>query len=121
MKKPPFYKSVQFTIKGLIWILRNERNFQIEVFGLIINLFLIVFFGLNTFETCLILLVSFIVLITEVVNTCIEKICDYIQPEFDRRIGIIKDLSGGAVLLATIVAVCAGALIYWPYLKLLFY
>ncbi len=121
MKKPPFYKSVQFTIKGLIWILRNERNFQIEIFGLVINLFLIVFFGLNPFETCLILITSFIVLITEAVNTCIEKICDYIQPEFDQRIGIIKDLAGGTVLLSVIVSICIGALIYWPYLKLFLY
>ncbi|WP_312822066.1 diacylglycerol kinase [Epilithonimonas sp.] len=121
MKKPPFYKSVQFTIKGLIWILRNERNFQIEVFGLMINLFLIVFFGLNPFETCMILITSFVVLITESVNTCIEKICDYIQSEFDQRIGIIKDLSGGAVLLSVIVSIGVGALIYWPYLKLFFY
>lgn len=121
MKKPPFYKSVQFTIKGLLWILRNERNFQIEVFGLIINLFLIVFFGLSNIETALILLCCFFVLVTEALNTCVEKICDYIQPEFDSRIGIIKDLAGGAVMLATISSVCVGVLIYWPYLKLIFY
>ncbi len=120
MKKPPFYKSVQFTIKGLIWILRNERNFQIEVFGLIINLFLIVFLGLSNIETALILLCCFFVLVTEALNTCIEKICDYIQPEFDSRIGIIKDLAGGAVMLATISSVCVGILIYWSYLKLFF-
>jgi len=121
MKKPPFHKSVHFTIKGLIWILKSERNFQFHIFGLLINLFLIVFLGLSNVETCLILFASFLVLITEAINTCIERICNYLQPEFDQRIGIIKDLSGGAVLLATIVAVCAGALIYWPYLKLLFY
>lgn len=121
MKKPPFHKSVQFSFKGLMWILKNERNFQIHTFGLIINLFLIVFLKLNTFETCLILLVSFIVLITESVNTCIEKICDYIQPEFDHRIGIIKDISAGAVILSAIIAICVGALIYWPYLQLFLY
>lgn len=121
MKKPPFHKSVQYTINGLMWILRNERNFQLEILGLIINLFLIVFLGLNPFETALILLCSFGVLITETLNTCIEKICDYIQPDFDQRIGIIKDLAGGAVLLSVIASVCVGVLIYWPYLKLYFY
>ena len=121
MKKPPFHKSVLFTFRGIIWILRNERNFQLHILGLIINLFLIVFFGLSNIETALILLCCFFVLVTEVLNTCVEKICDYIQPEFDFRIGIIKDLAGGAVMLATISSVCVGVLIYWPYLKLLLY
>ncbi len=120
MKKPPFHKSVHFTIKGLMWILRTERNFQIHIFGLLINLFLIVFFGLSNVETALIIFCCFFVLVTEALNTCVEKICDYIQPEFDSRIGIIKDLAGGAVMLATISSVCVGALIYWPYLRLLF-
>lgn len=121
MKKPPFHKSVQFTIRGILWILRNERNFQFHILGLIINLFLIVYLGLSNFEAALIILVSFFVLVTEALNTCVEKMCDYIQPEFDLRIGIIKDLAGGAVLLATICAICVGALVYWPYLKLYFY
>ena len=121
MKKPPFHKSVQFTIRGILWILRNERNFQIHILGLIINLFLIVYLGLSNFESALIILVSFFVLVTEALNTCVEKICDYIQPEFDLKIGLIKDLAGGAVLLATISAICIGALVYWPYLKLYFY
>ena len=120
MKKPPFHKSVQFTIRGILWILRNERNFQIHILGLIINLFLIVYLGLSNFESALIILVSFFVLVTEALNTCVEKICDYIQPEFDLRIGIIKDLAGGAVLLATISAICVGILVYWPYLRLYF-
>ncbi len=121
MKKPPFHKSVQFTFRGIIWILRNERNFQFHILALIINLFLIVFFGLSNTETALILLCCFFVLVTETLNTCVEKICDYIQPKFDSRIGIIKDLAGGAVMLATISAISVGALVYWPYLTLLFY
>lgn len=120
MKKPPFHKSVHFTIKGLLWILKSERNFQFHIFGLLINLFLIVFFELSNIETALILLCCFFVLVTEALNTCVEKICDYIQPEVDSRIGIIKDLAGGAVMLATICAIGVGALIYWPYLELLF-
>lgn len=116
MKKPPFHKSVQFTFRGIIWILRNERNFQIHISGLIINLFLIVFLELSKMDTALILLCCFFVLVTEALNTCVEKICDYIQPEFDLRIGIIKDLAGGAVMLATICAICVGVLVYWPYL-----
>ncbi|MCG2793109.1 MAG: diacylglycerol kinase [Weeksellaceae bacterium] len=89
--------------------------------GLLVNLFLIVFLHISSLESALIVLCCFSVLITEILNTCIEKIGDYIEPEFDSRIGLIKDLAGGAVLLATISAICVGVLVYWPYLMLYFY
>lgn len=115
MKKPPLHKSFYFTFKGLFWLIKNERNFQIHIIGLIINLILIKIFPLQSWEILCILMVSFGVLITEALNTCIEKICDYIQPNFDIKIGIIKDIAGGAVLLATISAVITGIFIYWKY------
>lgn len=116
MKKPPLHKSFYFTFKGLFWLIKNERNFQIHVFGLTINIFLIFFFKLQAWEIIAILAVSFGVLITEALNTCIEKICDYIHPNFDKKIGIIKDIAGAAVLIATIAAVITGILVYWKYL-----
>ena len=116
MKKNPFHKSVFNAISGLIWILRNERNFQIEIFALLINLFLIVFLKLSTIDSALILIVCFAVLSLEIINTAIEKICDIIQPNIDERIKIIKDISAGAVLLSTFAAAIVGILVYSKYL-----
>ena len=50
-------------------MLKSERNFQIEVFALLINLFLIVFLKLNTVDAAIILIVSFAVLSLEILNT----------------------------------------------------
>lgn len=117
MQKPPFYKSLSFAIKGLIWMFKNERNFQLEIIGLFLNFFLIVFFKLNRFDSAIILLLCGFVLTAEILNTGIEKLCDFIEPKFHSKIGIIKDIAAGAVLLATIFAVIIGTLIYWPYLE----
>ncbi len=51
---------------------------------------------------------------TEGLNTAIEKVADYIQPEFDKKIGIIKDVSAGAVMLVSIAATIIGFIIYLP-------
>jgi diacylglycerol kinase (ATP) len=115
MKKMPFHKSVFNAIKGLIWILKNERNFQIEVFAFIINLFLIVFLKLSIVDSMLIFVVCFGVLITEIINTAIEKICDVVQPNYDERIKIIKDISAAAVVLSVVCAVTIGGLVYSKY------
>ena len=97
-------------------MLKSERNFQIEVFALLINLFLILFLKLNTTDTALILIVCFAVLSLEILNTAIEKVCDIIQPEFDLRIKIIKDISAAAVVLMAFASVIVGVLVYWKYL-----
>ena len=44
----------------------------------------------------LILIVTGIMVITEIFITVIESICDYIQPEYDPKIGEIKDVAASA-------------------------
>jgi len=95
---------------------RSERNFQLEVIALLINIFLIFYLKLSTIDTVLVLIVSFGVLSAEIFNTAIEKICDIIQPEFDKRIGFIKDISAGAVTLMAVASVIVGILVYWKYI-----
>ena len=116
MKKPPFYKSLYYSIKGVLWMLKSERNFQLEVLALLLNLVLIVYLQLNTTDKALILMVCFLVLIAEVINTAIEKICDFIEPNFNKKIGLIKDLAAGAVILATLLSIIVGLLVYPKYI-----
>jgi diacylglycerol kinase (ATP) len=96
-------------------MIKHERNFQIELLAFFVNLFLIFYLKLSAIDTILILIASFGVLSAEIFNTAIEKICDIIQPEFDKRIGFIKDISAGAVLLMTAASVVVGVLVYWKY------
>lgn len=97
-------------------MLKSERNFQIEVFALFINLFLIVYLKVTELESSIILMVCFSVLSLEILNTCVEKICDIIQPDYDDRIKIIKDIAAGSVVLMAIASVIIGVLIYSKYL-----
>ena len=116
MRKPPLYKSFGNAFRGIFMVLRHERNFQIEVFGLLINLFLIVFLKLDRHEIALILLACFFVLTTEVLNTAIEKLCDVVEPNFDKRIGAVKDVAAGAVVLSVVAAALVGFYVYIPYI-----
>lgn len=116
MRKPPIHHSFWNAIKGVMWLIKSERNFQIEVFALLINVFLILYFKLTANDAALIFAVSFAVLGLEILNTCVEKICDIIQPEFDERIKIIKDIAASAVFLMSIGAVIVGLLVYSKYL-----
>ena len=116
MRKPPIHKSFWNAIKGSIWMLQSERNFQIEVFALLVNLFLIVYLRVSTVDAAIILVVCFAVLSLEILNTCVEKICDIIQPDYDVRIKIIKDMAAGSVFIMAMASVVVGVLIYFKYL-----
>ena len=116
MRKPPIHRSFWNAISGVLWMLKSERNFQIEVFALLINLFLIVILKVSSVDAAIIIAVSFTVLGLEILNTCVEKICDIIQPDFDQRIKIIKDMAAGSVFLMAMASVVVGVLIYSKYL-----
>ncbi|WP_431610161.1 diacylglycerol kinase family protein [Chryseobacterium sp. 'Rf worker isolate 10'] len=115
MQKPPIHKSFLNAFRGVFMMIKTERNFQIELLAFFVNLFLVFYFKLNYTDAALVLIASFAVLSAEIFNTAIEKICDIIQPDFDKRIGFIKDIAAGAVVLTAIASVIVGILVYGKY------
>jgi len=55
-----------------------------------------------------------LVLVAESLNTGIEKLSDFIHPEYHKQIGRVKDISAGAAFFAAIFAVIIGLIIYLP-------
>ncbi len=83
----------------------KEHSFIIELIG---GLFLIPF--LILIETdylikILIIVIYFLLLAFELVNTSIEKLSDKINKDFDLDIKIIKDISSGAVFVVLIILI----------------
>ncbi|ESU25369.1 dgkA protein [Flavobacterium saliperosum S13] len=55
-----------------------------------------------------------LVLSIEGLNTAVEKIADFIHPDYHERIGFIKDIAAGAVFFAALSAIAIGLIIYLP-------
>ena len=51
------------------------------------------------------------VLVCEILNTCIEKLCDLYSLKNDERIRFIKDLAAAAVLVSAFAALIIAMLI----------
>jgi diacylglycerol kinase len=60
------------------------------------------------------LIVMALVWITEIFNTCIEKVMDFVSPEYHPKVKVIKDIAAAAGLIMAIVAVIAGGMIFIP-------
>ncbi|MBR2825475.1 MAG: diacylglycerol kinase family protein [Solobacterium sp.] len=68
----------------------------------------VVFFGylfkFSYVEWLVVLLAIGLVVGFEIINTCIEKICDLYSRDENPKIKVIKDLSAGSVLFSAMIA-----------------
>ena len=75
------------------------------------------YFGITKTEWLFQTLAIGLVLSIEGLNTAVEKIADFIHPDYHERIGFIKDIAAGAVFFAAMTALVIATIIYIPYLS----
>lgn len=107
-------KSIGFAVKGAFKLVSTEHSIMVQFSIMLLMIFAGFYFHISRIEWMLQVLVFGLVLGIEGVNTAVEKIADFIHPEFHDRIGFIKDIAAGAVLFAATSALTVGALIYVP-------
>ncbi|MEM9142852.1 MAG: diacylglycerol kinase family protein [Bacteroidota bacterium] len=107
-------KSVGYALKGAWLLIRTEASIQIQVVIALVVTGAGFYFKISTAEWILQLFAIAMVLGIEGLNTAIEKLADYVQPDYDPKIGFIKDVSAGAVMLVAIIAAIIGLIIYLP-------
>ena len=107
-------KSFFYATKGILHFLITERNGKLEILGAIGITILGWYFNINAIEWCIQTLCIAMVIGIEIINTAIEELSNYVSPNKHPKIGIIKDLSAGAVLFVSIVSSLIGFIIYLP-------
>ncbi len=107
-------KSIGFAVKGAFKLVTTEHSVMVQFSIMLLMIFAGFYFHISIEEWMLQTLAFGLVLGIEGLNTAVEKIADFIHPEFHDRIGFIKDIAAGAVLFAASSALTVGALIYVP-------
>ncbi|WP_130735088.1 diacylglycerol kinase [Flavobacterium sp. J27] len=109
-------KSIVFAVKGAYKLATTEHSIMVQ---LSIGLLMIIagfYFNITKEEWLIQTLATGLVLGVEGINTAVEKIADFIHPDYHKKIGFIKDIAAGAVFFAAITALTIGCIIYIPYL-----
>ena len=107
-------RSLKFAIRGAWLLLTTEHSIMVQ-FGIGVLITVLGFImHLSAIEWMFQLLAIGMVLVAESLNTAIEKLCDFVHPDYHKRIGFIKDISAGAATFAAIIAIIIGILIYYP-------
>ena len=109
-------KSLKYAVQGAYKLANTEHSViaQLSV-GVLITIAGF-YFGITKTEWLFQILAIGLVLSVEGLNTAVEKIADFIHPEYHERIGFIKDIAAGAVFFAAMTAIAIATVIYIPYL-----
>jgi diacylglycerol kinase len=107
-------KSFQYAGAGIRHFFQTEHNARLHAFFTLLMIAASCLLHPSKMELLVLAMVTIVVWIAEMLNTCIEKTLDLISAEKHPQIKIIKDMAAASVLLASMLALFAGAYIFIP-------
>lgn len=109
-------KSFQYAFQGLKTLLKTQHNAHIHLLATIVVVLAGFLLHVSKTDWALLLLAIALVWITEAINTAIEFVVDMVQPDYHPLAEKAKDVAAASVLIAALVAVIIGALVFLPLL-----
>jgi diacylglycerol kinase (ATP) len=107
-------KSVRYAFKGAYLLITTEASLKLQFFIGVIMTIAGFYCQLSPIEWIIQILTIALIMAIEGLNTAIEEMANFVHPEYHKKIGLIKDLSAGAVFIFAIAAIIVGCIIYFP-------
>ena len=107
-------KSVGHAFKGMFVLIKTEASIKVQLAIAIAVIGAGFYFNISPVEWMIQIAMIGLVMSIEGLNTAIENIADFIHPEHNDKIGLIKDIAAGAVFIASIISVIVAGIIYIP-------
>jgi len=112
----PYINAFGYAFTGIASFIKTERNAKSHLAATIAVCVLGAYLGIKASEWLWVASAITLVIVAEMINSVIEKLCNKITTEQDPEIKIIKDMSAGFVLLTSFYAVIIAVIIFTPYL-----
>jgi diacylglycerol kinase (ATP) len=112
--------SFRQALQGVSWAFYTQPHFQ---FHIIVGTFVIILafvLRVSIVEVLVLLLTIFFILVVELLNTAIEATINLVTDEWQGYAKVAKDVSAGAVLIASIGSVLIGSMVFVPKFLALF-
>jgi diacylglycerol kinase (ATP) len=103
-----------------VFLVRTQGNARVHLAATVIVIILGAVLGVSRGEWCLLALAAGMVWAAEGLNSAVEWLADHVTTEHHERIGRVKDMAAGAVLLAAVAAAVVGGCVFLPRIWALF-
>jgi diacylglycerol kinase (ATP) len=100
-----FWTAFLSTRDGLAWAARHETAVTQELLVLAVAVPLAFVVASAGWMRIALVGSLLLLLMVELVNTALEKLCDHLAPELSPNIKVVKDLGSAAVFVAIVLAV----------------
>jgi diacylglycerol kinase (ATP) len=106
--------SFTHALRGVKLLLATQANVRVHAVLTLLALILGWWLVLSDLEWVMVIGAIGLVWVAEGFNTAIEFLVDLVSPHIDPRAGLVKDVSAGAVLAASVTALAIGVIIFGP-------
>jgi undecaprenol kinase len=108
------FKSFKYASKGFYYALKEEQNFRFHVVSAILVYILMLLLDTSNLEKAFLILLTGLVMVAELINSIFERIVDILKPRLHPYAMKIKDMTAAIVLLAAVVSLVCGLIIFVP-------
>ncbi|MCE2765462.1 MAG: hypothetical protein RLZ87_719 [Armatimonadota bacterium] len=106
-----FFEPFKVAMNGIIFTFKTQRHMRFHLYVVLVVVLLGIFANLPLREMVVLLFTISLVVVAEMFNSAIEAVVDLASPNYSPMAKFAKDISAGAVLITTIIALVVGALL----------
>ena len=107
-------KSFRFALEGLKVLVSEEHNSRIHFVVSLLAISAAFYFKISGLEWVALILCIGFVFALEIINSAIENLADFVEPNRHEAIKKIKDLAAASVLVGSITAASVGLIVFIP-------
>lgn len=112
-KQQGFSNTFKNARKGMRIVLKSEINLRIHFCVALIVVAMAFLLDFNVEKMCILLLTIVVVIVAEMLNSAVEFALDAVfHNKYSRLVGMAKDISAGAVMFASVIAVVIGIILF---------
>ncbi len=106
--------SFKVSFSGLWYVIANESHMRFHIVAAIyVTVFGILFYDFSVSEWVGLIVLMVSVMAAEIINTSIERLCNFNTTEINSAIKIVKDTAAAAVLVLSLGALAVAFLLFW--------
>lgn len=111
-----FLRSFVYALQGIWSGIRDQRNLKFQLAVAVVVVLAGFYLSITAMEWSIILLCIAFVIGLELVNTALENLVDLVTLERNPLAGKIKDIAAAAVLIASVISLIIGLIVFRKYL-----
>ena len=112
-KQQGFSNTFKNARKGMRLVLKSEVNIRVHFCIAMVVLALAFVLDFSVERMCILLLTIAFVIVTEMVNSAVEFSLDAVfHNRYSKLVGMAKDISAGAVMFASVIAIVIGIILF---------